>query len=94
MEIALSIRTNKRGYALPATASPNFGTMPHLVILSTVPTKFCLFTLAVETGGYLYKVPLRALHLSGNNFVGTVLSAAKNLVLYHGVALFYSTLLA
>jgi hypothetical protein len=37
-----------------------------------------LYTLAVETAGYIYKVPLRALHLSDNNFVGTVLSAAKN----------------
>jgi hypothetical protein len=46
-----------------------------LVILSAVPTKFVVYTLAVETAGYTYKVPLRALHLSGNNFVGTVLSS-------------------
>ena len=51
---------------------------PHLVILSAVPTKFGSYTLAVETAGYLYKVPLRALHLSGNNFVGSVLSVAKD----------------
>jgi hypothetical protein len=56
----------------------SFGTISGFVILSSVPTKFVLFTLAVETAGYLYKVPLRALHLSDNNFVGTVLSAAKD----------------
>ena len=61
---------------------------PPFVILSTVPTKFVLYTLAVETAGYSYKVPLRALYLSDNNLVGTLLSAAKNLVLYRDVALF------
>jgi hypothetical protein len=53
---------------------------PHPVILSTAPTKFVPYTLAVETAGYLYKVPLRALYLSDNNFVGLVLSVAKDQV--------------
>ena len=39
-----------------------------------------VFALAVETAGYLYEVPLRALHVSGNYFFGLVLGATKDQV--------------